>query len=78
MSPLAGRKFTAKVLTGSTSQMQVGDEQNQEKPKEPRPIVDYNTLMERSFGESMHLHEDKPPIPSDPSQYIVEGDSDKK
>lgn len=63
------RKFTAKVLSGGGAykvQQPMGQEQQASKP------VDYATLMERSFGESLHAYEEKPPVPSDPSVYLAE------
>jgi uncharacterized protein len=41
-------------------------------PAEMKAMVDYTTLMERSFGEALHEQEDdKPPVPVDPSQYLA-------
>jgi uncharacterized protein len=67
-SPLGGRKFTAKVLSaGGINKSQ------QEVPQRGQiKAVDYTTLMERSFGQALHLHEDKPPVPPNPSEYLVQ------
>ena len=71
--PLAGRKFTAKVLSagGANAQHPENNESSQAKP-----AVDYALLMERSFGKSLHSYEEKPPIPSSPQQYLVQGESE--
>lgn len=64
-----GRKFKAKVLSaGGINKPQPSADQPQGKPP-----VDYSTLMERSFGEALHSHEEKPPIPSNPSDYLAHG-----
>lgn len=67
--PLGGRKFTAKVLSAGGI--------NKPKPQvqeegQPKVAVDYTTLMERSFGNALHSHEEKPPVPSNPSEYLVQ------
>lgn len=60
-----GRKFTAKVLSaGGIAKPQPAAEPGQVK------AVDYSTLMERSFGEALHSHEEKPPVPANPSEYL--------
>ena len=69
-SGLGGRKFTAKLLSGKPKEPTQGEAQGQVKPP-----VDYNTLMERSFGAALHSHNEKPPIPVNPSEYLV---SDKE
>jgi uncharacterized protein len=64
-SSLSGkRKFTAKLISGGGV-----------KPQEPtqsteQAVVDYNTLMERSFGAAIHSTDEKPPLPSNPNQYL--------
>jgi uncharacterized protein len=70
--PLGGRKFTAKVLSaGGIHKPQQPAEQEQTQAQ-AKAVVDYATLMERSFGQALHTHEDKPPIPANPSEYLVQ------
>ena len=66
-SSLGRRKITAKVLSagGINKPLPIGQEQRQ-----APGVVDYATLMERSFGEALHIHEEKPPIPLNPSEYL--------
>lgn len=74
-SPFGGRKFTAKVISGGGVKPLV---QTEDKPKQAQvKPIDYTTLMERSFGSALHSHEEKPPVPSNPSEYIVNEDSDE-
>lgn len=70
-SSLGKRKFTAKVLSGGggINKQQQESEQGQVK------AVDYTSLMERSFGEALHSHEDKPPIPKNPFEYLQKKES---
>lgn len=72
---LFGRKFKAKVLSGGGAAKQ--QEQNAQEDKKPIMPVDYNVLMERSFGDSLRRNTDKPPIPENPSEYIVEEDREE-
>ncbi len=65
---LKGRKFTAKVLTAAPAQQNEAYEQSTIKP------VDYNALMERSFGEALNKYPEKPPIPENPDEYLVQND----
>lgn len=68
-----GRKFTAKVLSaGGANKPQASQEQGQAKA-----AVDYATLMERSFGEALHSHEEKPPVPKNPSDYLEPGKAEE-
>lgn len=67
--PQGGRKFTAKVLSGGGINKPKPQPQEQAQAK---AAVDYNTLMERSFGSALHSHEEKPPIPSNPSEYLAQ------
>lgn len=60
-----GRKFTAKVLSAGG----INKPQNTDQQKD-KGVVDYATLMERSFGEALHSHEEKPPVPANPSEYL--------
>lgn len=70
--PLGGRKFTAKILSaGGVNKVQP---QVQE---QAQPAVDYTTLMERSFGAVLHSHEEKPPTPSNPDEYLVQDESNE-
>jgi hypothetical protein len=78
---LGGRKFTAKVLSGgeaSKSQAQAQSEaaQLEQKAAQEKAMADYANLMERSFGESLRQHEDQPPIPSKPLEYMVKDDKE--
>ncbi|MFI0435311.1 MAG: SEC-C metal-binding domain-containing protein [Parachlamydiaceae bacterium] len=70
-TPLGGRKFTAKLLSGK-SQAQFQEEGS----SQVKPMVDYNTLMERSFGAALHSHENQPPAPKNPSEYLVVNQDD--
>lgn len=63
---LGKRKFTAKVLNSGKNVPEPKNETAQGKP-----MVDYNMLMERSFGKALHSYEEKPPVPKNPSQYLV-------
>jgi len=72
---LSGRKFTAKVISsgGAAKNQQVSGEGELDKP-----AIDYGLLMERSFGEALHgSKDDKPPMPSNPSQYLVADEESK-
>ena len=69
-----GRKFSAKVLSaGGVHKPQPAQEQTQQ----AKAVVDYATLMERSFGDALHSHEDKPPLPN-PKDYLAKDNSDEK
>lgn len=72
--PFGGRKFTAKIISGGGVKTPVS---TQEKPHSQVKPIDYTTLMERSFGSALHSHEEKPPVPSNPSEYMVTEDSDE-
>ena len=74
-SPLGGRKFTAKVL--SSGGINKASQQEIPQQGQTKPPIDYTTLMERSFGEALHSHEDKPPIPSNPSEYLAQNEPEK-
>lgn len=67
-SSLGGRKFTAKVISGGGIHKPA--EASREEQSHTKMAVDYSTLMERSFGDSLHKHEEKPPTPSDPLMYL--------
>jgi uncharacterized protein len=58
---LGKRKFTAKLLSGG------GMPKAPEKMDEPQP-VDYNSLMERAFGQALHT-EDQPTL-ANPSEFL--------
>lgn len=60
------RKFTAKLLSGAGAKQQEASQSS-----EQQMIVDYGTLMERSFGSAIHSVEEKPPLPVDPNQYLA-------
>jgi uncharacterized protein len=67
ITPLSKRKFTAKVISsGGTAKSQSQDQEQNKKA-----VIDYNNLMERSFGNAIHSAE-QPPIPTNPAQYLVE------
>lgn len=72
--PLGKRKFTAKIISGG-GMHHLKAQQSQEQEQQSKPAVDYTTLMERSFGSALHSHEEKPPVPSNPSEYLVEDES---
>lgn len=63
------RKFTAKVLSGGGMVKMPTSSSESTKTTQP-PMVDYNTLMERSFGEAIHTQDEKPPVPNKPLQYL--------
>jgi uncharacterized protein len=64
--PRGLRKFTAKVISaGGTHQAP-----DSPKPAVNQAAVDYNTLMERSFGKGIHANE-APPVPQNPNEYIT-------
>jgi uncharacterized protein len=77
---LGGRKFTAKVLSGggiiNKPKLEVQEQVEAQEKGQAKPMVDYTTLMERSFGSALHSYEDKPPIPQDPSEYLVRDELD--
>jgi uncharacterized protein len=71
-SLLGRRKFTAKVLSAGGI--------NKPQPQESAQVkaaVDYATLMERSFGEALHSHEERPPVPPNPSIYLGQDKSEE-
>lgn len=70
---LSGRKFTAKVLSGPKVQ-----EEQASPGRSPIMPVDYNALMERSFGEALKKFPEKPPIPENPDQYLAENEEKKE
>ncbi len=74
-APRGLKKFTAKVISaGGAHKAEV----QENKPSNVnQAFVDYNTLMERSFGSAIHSDE-APPIPTNPSQYLSEGDKKPK
>lgn len=67
-----GRKFTAKVISAGgvlkpkPQQPEEGQEGHQQ------VMVDYNMLMERSFGQAIH-NDEAPPVPENPSEYLQKG-----
>lgn len=74
--PLGGRKFTARVISaGGMSKAETRSEEEQQSKQ--KPPVDYATLMERSFGNVLHSHDEKPPVPTNPSEYLVKDDTKK-
>lgn len=66
-STLTGkRKFTAKLISG-------GGVKPAQQPasSDQQVMVDYNLLMERSFGSAIHGTDDKPPV-AETGQYLPE------
>lgn len=65
------RKFTAKVISagGALAVKPEPQEQSKEKQQAMQAAIDYNTLMERSFGSGIHSNE-KPPMPANSSDYL--------
>ena len=68
------RKFSAKVISSGGIHKPV---QESASPEAHKAAVDYNTLMERSFGSAIHSNDEAPPLPKNPSDYIVEGESNQ-
>jgi hypothetical protein len=63
---LAGkRQFTAKLISGGGVKPQT----ETTKPAEVN-MVDYNALMQKTFGDALHSYEDRPPIPEEPFHYL--------
>jgi hypothetical protein len=67
-APVSLHKLKAKVISGG-GMMNQQPTQNSESM-----VVDYNVLMEQAFGHSLQAYQDKPPLPQDPSQYLVKED----
>ena len=67
------RKFTAKVISSGSSKSQES-EQVASQREHKQAIADYNTLMERAFGSALTSDEGMPPLPEDPSKYLVSHD----
>ncbi len=74
---LGGRKFTAKVLSGKKEE-NVAQEKQQQEQMQAKAALDYATLMERSFGEALHQHEEKPPLPSTSFDYLVQNNQKER
>jgi uncharacterized protein len=70
---LKGRKITAKVLNVKQEE-KVGEQPNTQERIMP---VDYNVLMQRSFGENLRTYTEKPPLPEDPSEYLATEDREE-
>ena len=70
---LKGRKFTAKVLSGPNAQ--TNEAQSEQKSMSP---VDYNVLMERSFGNALKKFPETPPVPENPEDYLKKEDESTK
>lgn len=70
VTSLKGRKITARVISGSKPKED--GPQQQEDPGHAKAMRDYNVLMERSFGQALHSQEEKPPIATNPTEYIEE------
>lgn len=69
-SSLKGRKFTAKVLSAG-GQHKVSSQEATQGQQQKKMMVDYGTLMERSFGDALQKNEDLPPLPANPSEYVA-------
>lgn len=65
--PLGQRKFTAKVISAGGVQPRGP---SSEEPQIVQAAVDYNTLMERSFGSAISSTDEKPPVPTRPNEYL--------
>lgn len=61
-NPLLGRRIT--FSSPNKTQEEGHTTTPQKKP------VDYAELMEHAFGESLHTHEQEPPIPENPDIYL--------
>lgn len=70
MTSLKGRKFTAKVL--SSGGMSKQKEESQPDPEQVKAALDYNRLMERSFGEALTSKEEKPDLVSKDADFEPE------
>jgi uncharacterized protein len=65
VTTLAGRKFTAKVISKPSK----SPEEKENEEQQLKAEKDYNSLMERSFGAALHSNEESP-TPADPSEFI--------
>jgi len=65
--PLSARKFTAKVLSNTSHAAQQSPQEG-----EIKAAVNYTTLMDRSFGQGIHTKEEKPPLPTNPTEFLVD------
>lgn len=72
-TPTGKRKFTAKLISGGGMAKTQEQSQSQSQPA----IVDYNMLMERSFGEAIHGKDEQPPVPENPLQYLPQNEQDQ-
>ncbi len=68
-SLLGKRKITVKSLS-EANPGQLAPKEKTEEQSSRKAVVDYAALMERSFGEALHSHEDKPPTPLNPDLYL--------
>ncbi len=71
-SSLKGRKFTAKVLSAGGQHKVSSQETLQGQQQQKKMMVDYGTLMERSFGDALQKNDDLPPLPANPSEYVAQ------
>lgn len=62
------RKFSAKIISAGGVHKKEA-ESTEEQANVNQAIMDYNTLMERSFGNAIHS-EEMPPLPK-PSEFEV-------
>jgi uncharacterized protein len=65
--PLSARKITAKVLSGPSKETQQAAQE-----QEMKAAVNYSTLMDRAFGPGIHTPSDKPPLPTSPTEFLVD------
>lgn len=72
---LGKRKFMAKVL--SAGGVHKPEPQSQEQSP-AKSVVDYATLMDRAFGDSLRSYQEKPPVISDPNIYMNEENSNEE
>jgi uncharacterized protein len=71
--PLSARKFTAKVLSAPAAT----PEQHAAREQDKKAAMNYSTLMERSFGSAIHKEEEKPPVPTSPTEFLVDKPKEK-
>lgn len=76
-TPLGKRKFTAKVLSGGgVSHIQSPNKEEkgavEAQAVNQKAIADYNTLMERSFGQAIHDTENAPNFSETSSDYLLD------
>jgi uncharacterized protein len=71
-TPQGLRKFTAKVISSGGVAKPVQPEGDTTQQQQRQAVVDYNVLMERSFGSAISSTESKPPLPENPLDYLAD------